>query len=130
VSAPFGLDTGSLLTEDKATCFVHIVAVIMTIIMILHIRSKYTAVGKSFLLSDVWRKLTVSPGRKEIVMFFYLYAIVEFLAIFLDSGVIPTASSIYPVSDEASAAMWELTPACSSGLPRFTRAWLQQLILA
>jgi hypothetical protein len=28
-----------------ATCFVHIVAIIMTIIMILHIRSKYTAVG-------------------------------------------------------------------------------------
>ena len=30
-----------------ATCFVHIVAILMTIIMILHIRSKYTAVGSS-----------------------------------------------------------------------------------
>ena len=29
-----------------ATCFVHIVALIMTAIMILHIRSKYTAVGE------------------------------------------------------------------------------------
>jgi len=29
-------------------------------------------------------------------MFFYLFAIVEFLAIFLDSGVIPTASAPYP----------------------------------
>ena len=29
-----------------ATCFVHIVAIIMTAIMILHIRSKYTAVGE------------------------------------------------------------------------------------
>ena len=30
----------------SATCFVHIVALIMTAIMILHIRSKYTAVGE------------------------------------------------------------------------------------
>jgi hypothetical protein len=30
-------------------------------------------------------------------MFFYLYALIEFLAIFLDSGVIPTASAPYPV---------------------------------
>lgn len=51
----------------------------MTIIMILHIRSKYTAVG-----------------RKEIVMFFYLYAIIELLAIFLDSGIIPTSNNTYP----------------------------------
>jgi hypothetical protein len=36
-------------------------------------------------------------GRKEIVMFFYLYFIIELLAIFLDSGIIPTASNVYPV---------------------------------
>lgn len=30
-------------------------------------------------------------------MFFYLYAIIEALAIFLDSGIIPTASTVYPV---------------------------------
>ena len=41
--------------------------------------------------------LTLLPGRKEILMFFYLYAVVELLAIFLDSGIIPTASSVYPV---------------------------------
>jgi len=52
----------------------------MTAIMILHIRSKYTAVG-----------------RKEIVMFFWLYAVIELLAIFLDSGIIPTANVSYPV---------------------------------
>ena len=63
-----------------ATSFVHIVAIIMTAIMILHIRSKYTAVG-----------------RKEIVMFFWLYAVIELLAIFLDSGIIPTANVSYPV---------------------------------
>ncbi|KAG6836530.1 hypothetical protein H0H93_007076 [Arthromyces matolae] len=62
-----------------ATCFVHIVAIIMTAIMIYHIRSKYTAVG-----------------RKEIVTFFWLYMVIELLAMFLDSGIIPTANVTYP----------------------------------
>ena len=30
-------------------------------------------------------------------MFFWLYATIELLAIFLDSGIIPTANSSYPV---------------------------------
>ena len=63
-----------------ATCFVHIVAILMTAIMIYHIRSKYTAVG-----------------RKEIVMFFWMYMLIEVLAMFLDSGIIPTANVSYPV---------------------------------
>ena len=52
----------------------------MTLIMVYHVRSKYTAVG-----------------RKEIVMFFYIYMVIELLAIFLDSGIIPTAHAVYPV---------------------------------
>ncbi|KAJ3532763.1 hypothetical protein NMY22_g7612 [Coprinellus aureogranulatus] len=47
--------------------------------MILHIRSKYTAVG-----------------RKEIVMFFWMYLVIELLAMFLDSGIIPTSNVVYP----------------------------------
>ena len=74
-----GLDA-QFESVPAATCFVHIVAMIMTGIMIYHIRSKYTAVG-----------------RKEIVMFFWLYAIIELLAMFLDSGIIPTANDVYPV---------------------------------
>ncbi|KAF9814814.1 hypothetical protein IEO21_04922 [Rhodonia placenta] len=70
--------SGTLIFQP-ATCAIHIVAIIMTAIMIFHIRSKYTAVG-----------------RKEILMFFYLYAIIELLALFLDSGVIPTANVSYP----------------------------------
>lgn len=62
-----------------ATCFVHIAALGMTLIMLFHVRSKYTAVG-----------------RKEIVLFFYIYMFVELLAIFLDSTVIPTANVVYP----------------------------------
>ncbi|TFK28441.1 chitin synthase export chaperone [Coprinopsis marcescibilis] len=73
------VDVGGTLIFQPSTCFVHIVAIIMTAIMILHIRSKYTAVG-----------------RKEIVMFFWMYAIIELLAMFLDSGIIPTANVSYP----------------------------------
>jgi len=73
------VEIGHTLIFQPAACFVHIVAIIMTAIMIFHIRSKYTAVG-----------------RKEIVMFFYLYALIELLAIFLDSAVIPTSSAVYP----------------------------------
>jgi len=73
------VDVGGTLIFQPSTAFVHIVAIIMTIIMIVHIRSKYTAVG-----------------RKEIVMFFFMYAAIELFAIFLDSGIIPTAHSSYP----------------------------------
>jgi len=72
------VELASTIFFQPATCFVHVVAIIMTGIMIYHIRSKYTAVG-----------------RKEIVMFFWLYAIIELLAIFLDSGIIATSSDAY-----------------------------------
>ncbi|KAL5534756.1 CHS7 [Sanghuangporus baumii] len=73
------VDLGGTLIFQPSTCVIHVAAIFMTGIMIYHIRSKYTAVG-----------------RKEILMFFYLYALVELLAIFLDSGIIPTASAVYP----------------------------------
>ncbi|KAI0318010.1 chitin synthase III catalytic subunit [Amylostereum chailletii] len=73
------VDVAGTLIFQPSTCFVHFVAIAMTAIMIYHIRSKYTAVG-----------------RKEIVMFFYLYALIELLAIFLDSNIIPTANAVYP----------------------------------
>lgn len=81
-----------------ATCFVHIVAIIMTAIMIIHIRSKYTAVGESAAL--VWSSRRLTPndvGRKEIVTFFWMYALIELLAMFLDSGIIPTDNVTYTV---------------------------------
>ncbi|KAL7418790.1 Chitin synthase, class 7 [Cryptotrichosporon argae] len=70
---------GSQVFFQPATCFIHIAALGMTAIMLFHVRSKYTAVG-----------------RKEIVLFFYFYMIVELLALFLDSTVIPTDSVVYP----------------------------------
>ncbi|CAD6572105.1 MAG: Chitin synthase, class 7 [Tremellales sp. Tagirdzhanova-0007] len=70
---------GSQVIFQPATCFVHIAALGMTSIMLFHVRSKYTAVG-----------------RKEIVLFFYMFMFVELLAIFLDSAIIPTANAVYP----------------------------------
>lgn len=64
-----------------ATLIIDIVAIIMTAIMIYHIRSKYTAVG-----------------RKEIVMFFYLYMLCTFMEMLLVTGIIPISSPVYPVS--------------------------------
>ena len=39
-------------------------------------------------------------GREVIVVSFYLYAIIELLAFFLDSNIIPTANASYPVSTD------------------------------
>ncbi|CAO3622601.1 unnamed protein product [Cunninghamella blakesleeana] len=73
------VDLAGNLVFQPATLIIDIVAIIMAAIMIYHIRSKYTAVG-----------------RKEIVMFFYLYMITVFLEMLLVTGVIPTSSPVYP----------------------------------
>ncbi|MCJ1363850.1 Chitin synthase, class 7 [Acarospora aff. strigata] len=62
-----------------ATDFMHILALGMTAIMIIHVRSKFTAVG-----------------RKEITTFFYLYMMLTITSLILDSGVIPPGSGAYP----------------------------------
>ncbi|CAO3608523.1 unnamed protein product [Mucor hiemalis] len=73
------IDIGGNLVFQPATLVIDIVAIIMAAIMIYHIRSKYTAVG-----------------RKEIVMFFYLYMVTTFLEMLLVTGIIPTSSPVYP----------------------------------
>ncbi|KAN0060787.1 Chitin synthase, class 7 [Thecaphora frezii] len=72
------VEINNTIIFQPATCFIHVGALIMTAIMVYHIRSKYTAVG-----------------RKEIVLFFYLYALSEVLVIFLDSAIVPTYSAAY-----------------------------------
>ena len=57
-------------------------------------------------------------------MFFYLYAIIELLAIFLDSGIIPTSNVSYPVSITSCIAVdGSLTDVifCSTS-PRYIQA--------
>lgn len=51
----------------------------MTVIMIIHVRSKFTAVG-----------------RKEITTFFYIYLLLSVFSLLLDAGVIPPGSSALP----------------------------------
>ena len=62
-----------------AASFAHIFALIMTVIMILHVRSKFTAVG-----------------RKEITTFFYIYMLLTVFSLIVDSGVSPPGSGSLP----------------------------------
>jgi hypothetical protein len=55
-------------------------------------------------------------------MFFYLYAIIELLAIFLDSGIIPTASGVYPVCEIFRSNLRQSLIAFCSGLRQYTLA--------
>lgn len=64
---------------EGAASFTHIAALVMTVIMILHVRSKFTAVG-----------------RKEILTFFYLYMLTTFFSLIVDAGVVPPGSGPYP----------------------------------
>jgi hypothetical protein len=74
---PFGL--ANTIIFQGAASFMHIGALIMTVIMILHVRSKFTAVG-----------------RKEITLFFYIYMILTAVSLVLDAGVVPPGSGPYP----------------------------------
>ncbi|KAI8971468.1 chitin synthase III catalytic subunit [Mycotypha africana] len=73
------VDLGGNIIFQPSTLIIDVVAIIMVLIMVYHIRSKYTAVG-----------------RQEIVMFFYMYMITTLLDMLLVTGIIPTSSSAYP----------------------------------
>lgn len=82
------LDLGSFLLFEPcnillilATVLVDIVAICMTCIMIFNVKSKYTAIG-----------------RKEIVVFFYMYFSNVILELMLLSNIVPFGSSVYPVN--------------------------------
>ncbi|KAI8897869.1 chitin synthase III catalytic subunit-domain-containing protein [Globomyces pollinis-pini] len=65
---------------QPATIAVHFVSLIMTIIMIKHVNVKYTAIG-----------------RKEMVMFFRLFALTTIVEVVVMSGIVPLSLSFYPV---------------------------------
>ena len=62
-----------------AASTIHILALIMTVFMVIHVRSKFTAVG-----------------RKEITTFFYIYMLLTVFSLILDAGVVPPGSSALP----------------------------------
>ena len=74
------IELANTIIFQAATDFAHIAALGMTAIMIFHVRSKFTAVG-----------------RKEILTFFYIYSLLTIISLVLDAGVIQaTNQSAYP----------------------------------
>ena len=54
-------------------------------------------------------------------MFFWLYAIIELLAIFLDSNIIPTANDVYPVRPRC---LWGLDSMANSSSQWFAAVYV------
>jgi len=73
------VELANTIIFEAATDFMHILALGMAAIMVLHVRSKFTAVG-----------------RKEITTFFYIYMALTMTSLVLDSGVIPPQSGAFP----------------------------------
>jgi hypothetical protein len=73
------IELANTVIFEGAASAMHIAALVMTVIMILHVRSKFTAVG-----------------RKEILTFFYGYMLLTFISLIVDAGVVPPGSEPYP----------------------------------
>jgi len=73
------VEVANTIIFEAANDFMHIIALIMTVIMIIHIRSKFTAVG-----------------RKEISLFFYLYIALTIFSLLVDAGVVYPSMGVYP----------------------------------
>ncbi|KAI1490173.1 chitin synthase III catalytic subunit [Biscogniauxia mediterranea] len=73
------IELANTIIFQGASSFMHIIALGMTVVMILHIRGKFTAVG-----------------RKEILAFFYTYMLLSFISLCVDAGVVPPGSDPYP----------------------------------
>jgi hypothetical protein len=74
------IELANTIIFQTAVDFIHLAALGMTVVMILHIRSKFTAVG-----------------RKEILTFFYIYILLTIFSLTLDAGVFaPGPTGVYP----------------------------------
>ncbi|CAK7225657.1 Chitin synthase, class 7 [Sporothrix curviconia] len=73
------IEIANTIIFQAAASAMHIGALLMTIIMIFHVRGKFTAVG-----------------RKEITTFFYIYLLLTCFSLVIDAGVVPPNSSPYP----------------------------------
>ena len=74
------IELANTIIFETAVDFLHLIALGMTVIMILHVRSKFTAVG-----------------RKEITTFFYIYMLLTVFSLVLDAGVVaPGPDGVYP----------------------------------
>jgi len=73
------IEVANTIIFQGASSVIHILALAMTVIMIIHIRGKFTAVG-----------------RKEILAVFYLYMLLSFFSLLVDAGVVPPGHPAYP----------------------------------
>jgi hypothetical protein len=74
------IELANTIIFQAASDFAHIAALFMTAIMIFHVRSKFTAVG-----------------RKEILTFFYIFLALTMVSLVVDAGVLQaTGTSAYP----------------------------------
>ncbi|EHA50560.1 chitin synthase export chaperone [Pyricularia oryzae 70-15] len=73
------IELANTIIFQGAASAMHIVALCMTVVMVLHVRGKFTAVG-----------------RKEILNFFYFYMLLTFISLCVDAGVVPPGSGPYP----------------------------------
>ncbi|ODH34856.1 chitin synthase export chaperone [Paracoccidioides brasiliensis] len=73
------IEVANTIIFQGAADVAHIAALAMTVIMVIHVRSKFTAVG-----------------RKEITTFFYIYMALTMCSLVLDSGVIPPGNTVFP----------------------------------
>jgi hypothetical protein len=98
----------------QAACFIHGVAIGMTLVMIFHIRSKYTvsfnSIQSYFITDNAFFSKAI--GRKEIVHFFWFYVLISLLAFFLDSGILPPSHVIYPWFTAAYTGLVIMTYGC------------------
>lgn len=72
------MDLGGFLLFQPAVIIMDLIALVMALIMINHIRHKYTAIG-----------------RKEIVIFFYMYALCVLFDLLLMANFVPVGQDIY-----------------------------------
>ncbi|CAF9940492.1 Chitin synthase, class 7 [Imshaugia aleurites] len=95
------IELANTIIFEAATDFIHILALGMAAIMVLHVRSKFTAVGEKvgsgpcppeYLLTCA----VLNIGRKEITTFFYIYMALTMTSLILDAGVIPPGSGTFP----------------------------------
>jgi hypothetical protein len=72
------IEVANTVIFQGAAGIAHICALLMTVIMIVHVRSKFTAVG-----------------RKEIISFFWSYFLLTIISLLVDCGVVPPGSGAY-----------------------------------
>ena len=96
------IELANTIIFEAATDFIHILALGMAAIMVLHVRSKFTAVGKHVgpgPCTSHWMRSdnhVLKIGRKEITTFFYIYMALTMTSLILDAGVIPPGSGTFP----------------------------------